>query len=213
MSLSLHIPFSKYFIFDGCVAPHAKIRGDANCNGRWQDTGRLRGYGHIVFGSKESREKALKDLNGKNLGKRYLTIKEPKEPKPGTTGALLRGGSGAQVRDQPEGCRTVFVKNLPYNAVEETVTDAFRPCGKIVEGGVRLARNYQTKQFKGFAYVEFKNPEGALEAVRKASKPFGLTIGGRPCFVDYDEGTVKGSFRTGDGKNWQKEHGTAVQSS
>ena len=69
-----------------------------------------------------------------------------------------------------------------------------------------LAYSYQTNKFKGFDYEEFRNLEGDLESVWKASSPFEVTINGLPCFVDYDNGTVKGSFRTRDGKNYQKEH-------
>uniref|UniRef100_A0A7S4N5S8 RRM domain-containing protein n=1 Tax=Odontella aurita TaxID=265563 RepID=A0A7S4N5S8_9STRA len=172
---------------------------------RWQDSGRLRGYGHVVFDEIASRSKALKELNGLNLGRRYLTVREPNAPRPGTTAAAA---GGIAPRPQPEACRTVFVKNLPYESEEEDIVLAFRPCGKIVEGGVRLARNYTTKQCKGFAYVEFKNPEGAYAAVQKASKPFGMAVKGRPCFVDYDEGKMKGSYRTAEGKLWQSEHGS-----
>jgi hypothetical protein len=55
--------------------------------------------------------------------------------------------------------------------------------------------------------VEYKNAEGAYAAVQKAAKPFGLKVGGRPVFVDYDEGSMKGSFRNRDGKLWSKEYG------
>lgn len=173
---------------------------------RWQDSGRLRGYGHIVFDTVASRTRALKELTGLNLGRRYLTIREPNAPRPGTTAAAASGG--VQPRSQPEGSRTVFVKNLPYESSEDDLSNAFRPCGRIVDGGVRLARNYVTKQCKGFAYVEFKNPEGAYAAVQRAAKPFGLAVRGRPCFVDYDEGKMKGSYRTAEGKLWQREHGS-----
>ena len=166
---------------------------------RWQDSGRLRGYGHIVFNTKESREKALKELNGKNLQKRYLNIQEPK--------SRDGGGNRNAPRVQPEGCRTVFVKNMPYRGIsEEDVENVFRSCGKIVEGGVRLTRNYSTKELKGFGYIEFKNPEGAYSAVQRAAKG-GILLKGRNCYVDYEEGAMKGSFRNSDGKLWQKEHG------
>jgi hypothetical protein len=35
---------------------------------RWQDAGRLRGYGHVMFDSAESRAKAVDELNGMHLG-------------------------------------------------------------------------------------------------------------------------------------------------
>ncbi len=178
---------------------------------RWQDSGRLRGYGHIVFDSTKSRAKALSDLNGLNLKRRYLTIQEAKPQ--GRGGG---GGSGGRQsfnnsgpRAQPDNCRTVFVKNLPYNNItEDDLQLVFRSCGKIVDGGVRLARNYQTKQLKGFGYIEFKNPEGAYAAVQRASKADGIKVGGRMCYVDYEESSMKGSFRTSEGKLWQKQHGS-----
>ena len=174
---------------------------------RWQDTGRLRGFGHVVFDTTKSRVKAVEELNGLNLGKRYITIKEPNAPRPGTTASAMQpGATGSKPRDQPDGCRIVFVRNLPYEADEAAIHDAFVACGKIVEGGVRLARNYTTRESKGFGYVEFKNPEGAYSAVHRAAKPYGLVVGGRPCFVDFDEGSMKGSFRTGEGKLWNKAH-------
>jgi RNA recognition motif-containing protein len=171
---------------------------------RWQDSGRLRGYGHIVFDTTESKSKALNQLNGQNLKNRYLNIQEAK---PSGSGG---GTSSNAPREQPADCRTVFVKNLPYNNItEDTILHVFRSCGKIVDGGVRLARNYQTKQLKGFGYIEFKNPEGAYSAVQRASKADGIKVGGRMCFVDYEESAMKGSFKTADGKSWQKTHGSA----
>lgn len=174
----------------------------------WQDTGRLRGFGHVVFASQETRLRALSDeVNGKELGGRYITIKEANAPRVGTTaGAALGVGGGKAPRAQPGGCKTVFVRNLPYDASEDDIRESFRTFGKIIEDGVRVVRNHSNGQSKGFGYVEFKNEEGALAAVQKASKPFGLTVLNRPVFVDYDEGAMKGSFRDKEGKLWSKEH-------
>ena len=158
-----------------------------------------------MFNSTESQSKALSELNGKNLKTRYLTIQEAKPQGNGATGRSSNDGP----REQPNDCRTVFVKNLPYNDItEDDILQVFRSCGKIVDGGVRLTRNYQTKQLKGFGYIEFKNPEGAYSAVQRASKADGIKVGGRMCFVDYEESAMKGSFRTSEGKLWQKKHGS-----
>ncbi|KAL7538062.1 hypothetical protein ACHAXR_008274 [Thalassiosira sp. AJA248-18] len=172
----------------------------------WQDSGRLRGFGHVVFASQETRERALSDeVNGKELGGRYITVKEANAPKAGTTAGAVLGG---QAREQPSGCKRLYVRNLPYEASEDQILETFSVCGKIVEGGVRVVRNHVNGMSKGFGYVEFKNEEGALAAVQKAAKPFGLLVMKRPVFVDYDEGAgPKGSFRDGEGKLWNKEHG------
>ena len=171
----------------------------------WQDSGRLRGFGHVVFASTETRTRALSDeVNRKEMGGRYITIKEANAPRAGTTAGAVLGG---EARAQPKGCKTLYIRNLPYEASEEQILETFQVCGKIVEGGVRVVRDHVRGQSKGFGYVEYKNEEGALSAVQKASKPFGLTVLKRPVFVDYDEGSMKGSFRDREGKLWSKEHG------
>lgn len=148
----------------------------------------------------------MKELSGKNLKRRYLTIQEAKAPRPDTSMGVISSSGNSKPRTQPVGCKTVFIKNLPYHATEEDILDVFRVCGKVVvDGGVRIARNYENRQSKGFAYVEFKNPEGAFGAVQKASKG-DMKVLGRPCFVDYDEGSMKGSFKTKDGRMWSREH-------
>jgi len=172
----------------------------------WQDTKRLRGYGHIVFASLETAQKALKDVNGQHLQGRYIQLQQAKDKKD----AAGITTSSSSIRDQPNGCAKVFVKNLPYNVAEADLQAVFSHCGKIVDpGGVRLARNYMTKEPKGFGYVEFKNPEGALAAVQKSVKGEGIRIQGRRLVVDYDEGRIKGSFRTEDGRNWSKVYGSS----
>jgi nucleolin len=172
----------------------------------WQDTKRLRGYGHIVFSSIETTQRALREVNGQFLQGRYLQLQQAREKKGENDSNLLLGTN--TTRDQPAGCHKIFVKNLPYDATEADVEVAFQTFGKIIgPGGVRLARNYRTKEPKGFGYVEFKNPEGAYAAVMKSTKADGICIKGRRVIVDYDEGRIKGSFRAEDGRNWKKVYG------
>lgn len=55
----------------------------------WQDSGRLRGFGHVVFGSLETKQRALDEVNGKELGGRYVTVQEAKAPRAGTSAGEL----------------------------------------------------------------------------------------------------------------------------
>ena len=159
----------------------------------WQDTGRLRGFGHVVFDSAETATRACSnDVNKQSMGSRYINISRPNVPR-------QEKDNQKEVRSQPQGCRFVFVKNLPYDADENGVREAFQTFGKIGDHGVRISRN-QNSDSKGFGYVEFKEPEFALAAVKQASKPFGLTVSGRPVFVDFEEGKAKMSFRLADGQ-------------
>lgn len=56
---------------------------------------------------------------------------------------------------------------------------------------MRKVFNSVTKQFKGFAYVEFKNPE----SVKKSLLLNGKSVKGREIQVDFDTGKVKGSYK------------------
>lgn len=100
---------------------------------------------------------------------------------------------------RPPGCKTVFVKNLPYDVTEEVVKEAFRFCGKIAT--VRLAVWQHTQHQKGFCYVEFEQESAAEIAVKKQGE---ITVGGRRVYVDYETGRPKGSFRTSEGRLWTK---------
>ena len=167
---------------------------------KWQDTGRLRGNGHIELSSEAMANKAINEISGKCPPgtTRYVKIAKPNAPK----------GLGTQTvvpRAQPKNCSMVFVKNLPYDCTEKDVLDAFMVCGKIIDDGVRLVTN-QNNQVKGFAYVSYKTTDAAMAAVKKASKPFGLTVKGRPVFVDFEENKAKNSFKMSTGQQYNKVH-------
>jgi len=169
----------------------------------WQDTGRLRGFGHVRFSSTESYNKAL-ELNRKYMGRRYLSI----QPAKSSSG----NRSGKSVEDPnitcPEGCTTVYVNNLPYNATEEDIEVAFlkhTPKSSIAEDGVRIARNSMTRQSKGFCYIDFETSKDAQRLMKAAIKK-NLLVSGRIVRLDYDTGRIKGSYRTGSGQLLNKNH-------
>jgi nucleolin len=91
---------------------------------------------------------------------------------------------------RPAGCRSVFVKNIPYDSTEADMTEAFTVCGPITN--IRLAVWGNTKQLKGFGYIDFKREDSAEIAVKKSGK---LTVKGRPVLVDFETGAPKASFR------------------
>jgi nucleolin len=165
----------------------------------WQDSGRLRGYGHVLFDSEASYENALK-LSGKYMQKRYLTIQTANVPK--------SGGSRPRVNTDPppKDCQTLFVHNLPYGATEDEIHRVFEKHGEVAEDGVRIARNSVTRQSKGFAYVDFESPKDARKVMKACIKK-ALVVGGRMVRLDYDTGRMKGSFRAESGLLWTKEHG------
>lgn len=150
----------------------------------WHDSGRLKGNGHIQFDSKETADKAI-ELNGNYMGKRYLKIEKPKIPT-----LLKQAAQDNKDVKKITGCKTVFVKNIPYDTTEEDMKQCFMVCGTI--SGIRLAVWGHTNTLKGFGYVEFHKEDAALIAVKKSGK---LEINNRPLMVDYETGAPKSGFK------------------
>jgi nucleolin len=148
----------------------------------WQDSGRLRGYGHLEFDSNEAAGKAM-ELDGSYLMKRYIKVDRPKIPR-----ALASRGEVSR----PAGCKMVFVKNIPYDCTEEQIKDAFKVCGPIVD--VRLARWGHTNALKGFCYVDFKREDSSEIAVKKSGQ---ISMNGRALIIDFETGAAKGGFKRG----------------
>ena len=90
----------------------------------------------------------------------------------------------------PSDCKTLFVKNLPYEFKEDDIGDRFRRFGEIK--AIRIAYNWQTKESKGFAYVTFETHESAKQALVKMQ---GKEVKGRFLKVDFDsKGQAKSSY-------------------
>jgi len=166
----------------------------------WQDSGRLRGYGHIHFDSKESYDKALK-LSGQNLGKRYLTIQAANTQRNNTPSGTHRQDTSKT--PPPPDCRTLFVNNLSYQASEDDILQAVQKLGvTIPDDGVRIARNSVTRHSKGFCYIDFETPEDAQRIMAASHR---LTVKGRLVRLDWDTGRMKGSYRADSGRLWSRE--------
>ena len=157
---------------------------------RYQDSGRLRGYGHIEYESASGAAAALK-ASGSSLGGRYVTV-QPSKAKDQTTWTP---------RPRPDGCRTIFVKNLPYDIPSDALRRSFEKFGKIND--VRLAVHNHTQRQKGFGYVTFVKETSAEAAVRGQGD---VRVRGRAVYVDYDApgGGPKASFRAATGQPWAK---------
>ena len=81
----------------------------------------------------------------------------------------------------PSDCKTIFVKGLPYDFKEDDIGDRFRRFGEIK--AIRIAYNWQTKESKGFAYIQFESHESAKAALIKMN---GKELKGRYLKIDYD---------------------------
>lgn len=150
---------------------------------KWHDSGKLKGYGHVEFKRAESATKAL-DLSGEYLQDRYLTIDRPQQPR------ALSAQCETQNSIKPAGCRTIFIKNLPYDTTEAEILEQFKLYGPIKT--VRLAVWNHTGKLKGFGYVDFKREDSAETAVKKSGS---IELKGRKILADFETGAPKGSFK------------------
>lgn len=133
---------------------------------------------------------------GNYLGKRFIKVDRPMAPR-----ATAQAESAAKedvVR--PPGCKTVFIKNLPYECTEQEIEEKFMVFGKIIS--VRLAKWGHTNQLKGFGYVEFKREDSADIAVRKSGS---VSLQGRAVICDFETGKPKGSFKSASGQQTAKK--------
>lgn len=86
---------------------------------KYQDSGRMLGYGYIIYNNIKSVENAIAD-NGLLMKKynRELVIGKPIHKR--------KIGDINKVKPRPYGCKTVFVKNIPYKITEEEVKNVFQ---------------------------------------------------------------------------------------
>jgi nucleolin len=128
---------------------------------RWHDSGKPRGYAHVVFAEEGHVEEAVSKLDGQRFMGRYLKVALPKP---------VKSAAGGPSAPPPEGCRTVFVKNLPYDCDEASVRTLMEQHGEVRD--VRLAMAVGVggaQRLKGFGYVQFASEVGTRKAAAAAA--------------------------------------------
>jgi nucleolin len=181
---------------------------------RWHDSGKLKGYGHIEFKSRSGAVKAL-EMTGQYIQDRYITVDRPMVPRAlaalssetaSKHAAADSDGEGDREEvgeaniptlkvEKPAGCRTVFIKNLPYEISEDEIRQSFMVYGPIMN--VRLAVWYHTQNKKGFGYIDFKREDSAEIAVKKSGS---IKLKDRIILVDFETKAPKKGFKAQNGK-------------
>ena len=68
------------------------------------------------------------------------------------------------VQQQSQQKHDIFVGNLAFHTTEEQLHQAFSEIGRVIK--VRLVTDAETGKPRGFAFVEFEDPQAALSAIR-----------------------------------------------
>ncbi len=143
----------------------------------------------VDFATKTAAKKATK-MSGVLVRKQLVSIKPSRTT---NKDRLLRAYADAFMEQPPvaieapkvkatdtSSCHTVIVKNVDYNADEESIKKHFSKCGQVK--AVRMFKEKDTGAFKGLTYVEFSE---AGKPATKAVSCNGELFFGRPLKVDY----------------------------
>ena len=97
----------------------------------------------------------------------------PQPPPSANAAAVAAASSSGQKHD-------IFVGNLAFATTEEQLYAAFSELGRIVK--IRMVSDLETGKPRGFAFVEFEDPQAALSAIRNMND---YEINGRKLRVNF----------------------------
>ncbi|KAI5961466.1 NOP13 [Candida theae] len=114
----------------------------------------IKGFAYVDVRNEEQVEK-LVALSEQNLNGRNLLIK---------SATSFEGRPEKDNESKLPPSRILFVGNLSFDTTEDNLKEHFQHCGDIVR--IRMATFQDTGKCKGFAFVDFKNEEGAVTAMK-----------------------------------------------
>lgn len=85
------------------------------------------------------------------------------------------------------GSCTVFIGNIPYDATEEGLREAFGRAGTIAS--LRMVYDKDTRQPKGYAFCDYADPDMAMRAMRELSE---VEVSGRRLRIDLADNAMRG---------------------
>ncbi|KAK2987781.1 hypothetical protein RJ640_030671 [Escallonia rubra] len=131
---------------------------------RFPETGKFRGIAIINFKTEAAAKRAL-DLDGADMGGLFLKI----QPYKTTRDTKASDFSPAVV----EGYNRVYVGNLSWDITEDELRKLFSDCSI---SSIRFGEDKETKEFRGYAHVDFANSLSVTMALQLDQK----VVCGRP---------------------------------
>lgn len=142
------------------------------------NSGKPKGFAFVRFKTQESRDAAV-NRDGTMMMDRQLGVR-PNKGRPTGGKPRERKAPRSGLSEKPEGCTTIFVGNLPWEAEEKDLENAFSSCGEIKN--TRIVRQSWTGKSRGFGYVEFEEEASVDTAVQQQ-----LILDGRTLRLDYTD--------------------------
>lgn len=140
---------------------------------------RNKGFCYMDFKTKEQMEYVM-TLSESHLNGRNLLIKNSKS----FDGRPDKNDLVSMSKNPPS--RILFVGNLSFDTTDDLLKKHFQHCGEIVK--IRMATFQDSGKCKGFAFVDFKDEEGATKALKDKTC---RKIAQRPVRMEYGEDRSK----------------------
>lgn len=147
----------------------AKVMTDEN--------GKNRGFGFVSFEDPESAERAVDELNGKEVGGRVLYVGRAQKKAERQSELKRHFEQLKQERLNRYQGVNLYVKNLDDALDDERLRKEFAPFGNITSAKVMTDGNGRSK---GFGFVCFSSPEEATKAVTEMN---GRIVVSKPLYV------------------------------
>jgi RNA recognition motif-containing protein len=156
--------------------------------------GNSKGFALVEYETAEEADRAVKQLNDKELGSRSVFVREDrgpgnpakKERRPRQEGRPNRYDrrenkiAPLRVRAADKG-RLLYVGNIPWRTSWQDLKDLFREAGEVIRVDIPTASDGRSR---GFATVLFETPEAAADAIRKFHD---MELEGRKLIVREDQ--------------------------
>lgn len=142
-----------------------------------------KGFCYVDFKTIQQMESAV-NLSESQLNGRNLLIKNSKN----FEGRPDKDDLVANSKNPPS--RILFVGNLSFDTSDDLLRKHFQHCGEIIK--IRMATFQDSGKCKGFGFVDFKNEEGATNALKDKSC---RKIAGRSIRMEYGEDRSKRQVR------------------
>ncbi|XP_069607857.1 embryonic polyadenylate-binding protein isoform X1 [Ranitomeya imitator] len=140
------------------------------------ESGRSRGFGFVNFGNHKEAQKAVTEMNGKELNGRLLYVGRAQKRVERQSELKRRFEQIKQERISRYQGVNLYVKNLDDGIDDERLRKEFSPYGTITSAKVMTDGGHS----KGFGFVCFSSPEEATKAVTEMN---GRIVSTKPLYV------------------------------
>ncbi|KAM4034024.1 embryonic polyadenylate-binding protein-like [Anomaloglossus baeobatrachus] len=140
------------------------------------DCGRSRGFGFVNYGNHEEAQRAVAEMNGKELNGRMLYVGRAQKRVERQSELKRRFEQIKQERISRYQGVNLYVKNLDDGIDDERLRREFAPFGSITSAKVMTDGGHS----KGFGFVCFSSPEEATKAVTEMN---GRIVSTKPLYV------------------------------